>query len=116
VVVPTASALPGQLAGTWTRTVTKADVKRTEGAATLIGAKCTFTVNANGAAHVGCTRIGGFGGTVVAAGRNRVHVNLGIPAPDVYGWYVAGQTLTFTKVSDTVPDREAVFVGVWKRK
>jgi len=34
----------------------------------------------------------------------------------VYGWRVAGRTLTFTMVSDTVPDREAVFVGVWKRK
>jgi len=29
---------------------------------------------------------------------------------------VSGRHLTFTKVKDTVPDREAVFSGVWQRK
>jgi|SRR5581483_325909 len=112
------SALPVPLTGTWTRTVSKADVTRTQGAASLIGAVCTFTVKAGGTAHIACTGSSGaeFGGYVVAAGHNRVHLNLGIPSPDVYSWLVAGQTLTLTKVSDTVPDRVAVFVGVWKRK
>jgi hypothetical protein len=125
VVVPVASgiaavtqtsAVPAKLVGKWTRKVTSADVKRTGGYGVSAGTVCTLTVKRSGVAHLDCTNIGGFGGTIVPAGANRVHINLGIPSPDVYKWRVSGRLLTFTKVKDTVADREAAMEGVWKRK
>ena len=71
----------------------------------------------SGGAGVDCgPSVGGFEGTVVPAGTNRVRINLGITSPNVYKWRVSGRLLTLTKVKDGVSDREAVMVGVWKRK
>ena len=53
---------------------------------------------------------------MVPAGKGRVHIQLGSPAANVYGWKLAGRMLTLTKISDPTPDRVAVFLGVWKRK
>jgi hypothetical protein len=91
-------------------------VNRTGGYGIPAGTACTLTIKKSGGAHLGCTNIGGFDGTIVPASTNRVHLNLGIPSPNVYKWSVSGRLLNFTKVKDTVPDREAAMDGVWKRK
>jgi hypothetical protein len=125
VVLPAASgvaavtqtrAVPGKLVGKWSRNVTSADIKRTGGTGVPAGSVCTLTVKTSGVAHIGCTVIGGFDGSIVPAGANRIHINLGLLYPDIYSWHVSGRLLTLTKLSDTVADREAVFWGVWKRK
>jgi hypothetical protein len=110
------SAVPSKLVGKWTRKVTNADVKRTGGFGVPAGTVCTLTIKKSGGAGLVCTNVGGFEGTIVPAGTNRVHINLGIPSPNVYKWRVSGPLLTFTKLKDTVGDREAAMEGVWKRK
>ena len=111
-----ASAVPAKLVGRWTRTVTSADIKRTGGYGVAAGTVCTLTIKKGGATHLDCTNIGGFDGNIVAAGVNRVHINLGITSPNVYRWRVSGRLLTFTTLRDDVSDREAAMQGVWKRK
>ena len=110
-------AVPPKLVGKWTRTVTSADVKRTGAGGIPAGTVCTLTIKKSGGAGVDCgASVGGFEGTVVPAGTNRVHINLGIPSPNVYKWRVSGRLLTLAKVKDSVPDREAAMGGVWKRQ
>ena len=115
--ISSASAVPAPLVGKWTRKVTSTDVKHTGATGIPAGSICTLTIN-NGVlnASVVCTKVGGFEGIIDPAGTNRVHIKLGQPNPDIYGWHVSGRLLTFTKVRDTVPDREAVFSGVWQRE
>jgi hypothetical protein len=110
------SPVPTKLVGKWTRTVTSADVKRTLGYGIPAGTVCTLTIRTSGGAQLACTNIGGFDGTIVPAGADRVHIKLGLPNPDIYGWRVSGGLLTFTKVKDPVADRVAAMEGVWKRK
>ena len=114
--VTQSSAVPAKLVGKWTRKVTSADVKRTGGYGVPAGTVCTLTIKKSGVAHLFCTNIGGFDGNIVPAGTNRVHINLGDPRANVYGWRVSGRLLTFTKLKDIVADRVAGMEGVWKRK
>jgi len=111
-----AHAFPVQLVGRWTRTVSKADIKRTGGSGIAPGTVCTLTIKKNGIAHLHTNTVGDFDGSLVKAGPGRVHILLGLSDPDLYRWRVAGSVLTFTKVKDTVGDREAVMEGAWKRK
>ena len=119
--VANTSAVPAPLVGTWTRTVTAADVKRV-GATSPVhaGMICTLTIKKGGVlnASVICKggQPGGFQGIVDVAGANRVHIKLSEPVPDVYSWQVSGRLLTLTKVKDTFANRAAVFWGVWRRK
>ena len=111
-----AHAFPVQLVGRWTRTVSKADIKRTGGFGIAPGTVCTLTIKKNGVAHLHTTTVGDFDGSLVKAGPGRVHIVLGLSEADLYRWRVAGNVLTFTKVRDTVGDREAAMEGAWKRK
>lgn len=110
-----ASTVPSKLVGQWTRKITSADVRRAGGVAVLVGSVCTLTVKKSGAARLDCTKVGVFEGSLVAAETNRVHINLGDPTPNVYGWRVSGRLLTLTKLKDATPDRAAAMWGVWKR-
>ena len=113
----TTAAVPAELVGEWTRKVTSADVTRTGARGVPAGTVCTLTMKKSDEAGVDCgPSVGGFEGTVVPAGTDRVHISLGISSPNVYMWRVSGPLLTFTKVKDGVLDREAVLGGVWKRQ
>lgn len=118
--VANTSAVPAPLVGTWTRTVTAADVKRAGATLVHAGWPCTLTIKSAGVlnASIICTggQPGGFQGIVDVAGAHRVHIKLIEPDPDVYSWHVSGRLLTLTKVKDTAASREAVFWGVWRRK
>ncbi len=128
VVVPVASgiaavsrpsAVPAKLVGKWTRTVTRADVKRGGGLVLMAGHVFTLTITKSGSSTVSCAGLGGLctaDGKIVPAGINRVHINVGAPTPSLYGWRVSGRLLTFTKLKDSVPDRVEIMWGVWKRK
>jgi hypothetical protein len=128
VVVPVASGIGAvkkpstvdtRLVGKWTRKVTSADVKRAGGLILVAGHVCTLTIKKSGSSIVSCPSLGGLGyndGKIVPAGAHRVHINVGDPAPSLYGWRVSGRLLTFTKLKDPIPDRVEVMWGVWKRK
>jgi hypothetical protein len=111
-------AVSAKLVGKWTRKITSADVRRSGGYRYqgIAGAVCTLTIEKSSDAHLDCTIIGSFYGSIVPAGVNRVHINLGAPLPNVYKWRVSGRLLTFTKVRDASSDRAAGMEGVWKRK
>jgi hypothetical protein len=109
-----------KLVGKWTRTITKADVKRSAGGLILgAGRLATLTIRKNGHWTAVIAGLGGLGtvdGAAVPAGAGRIHFNVEGEAPSVYAWRVSGKVLTLTKVTDAVPDRRLFFVGVWKRK
>jgi hypothetical protein len=107
------AAVPPQLVGKWTRTITQADVTHARANGITAGSEWTLIIRKSGVAFVGGSA-GQFSGNVVPAGSGKVHVNLGTACPNVYTWK-SGKTLTFTKVKDCEPDRIAVFNGVWKR-
>ena len=110
------SAFPAKLVGTWTRTITLADVKRSHGYENPAGTVCTLTIKHGGAAHLACTGVGAWDSKLVPAGSGRIHIGFGDPTPGVYRWHVSGRLLTLTKLSDRQPDRVGVLWGVWKRK
>jgi hypothetical protein len=116
----TSSAFPTKLVGQWTRKVTFADLKRSSGGVVVpvvpVGTACTLTIKATSAIHLVCTNLGAFDGRLVPAGPDRVYIKVDVPEKNVYWWRVSGRSLTFTKVSEPVPDRAAVFWGVWRRK
>ena len=127
VVVPVASgiaaatrtsAVPAKQVGKWTRKVTSADVKRTGATGTPDGSVWTLTIKKSGAAVVSSPGVDSLDGNIVPAGVDRVHININLvtPTPNIYRWSVSGRLLTFTKISDPIPDRAAIFAGVWKRK
>jgi hypothetical protein len=103
------------LVGTWTRKVTRADVKRTGGHGIPVGTVCTLTIKKSGESRLVCANLDSLFGFIIPAGSGRVHINLGLAHPDVYTWRVSGRLLTFTKVKDTVGDRVAAMEGVWRR-
>jgi hypothetical protein len=109
-----------KLVGKWTRTITMADVKRSNGGLVLAAGKvATLTIAKNGHWRAVVAGLGGLGtvdGALVPAGGSRIHLNNEGEAASVYVWRVSGRTLTLTKVKDPVPDRRLFFVGVWKRK
>lgn len=122
--------VPAILVGTWTRTVTSRDVKRSGTADITKGSVWTLLVKKSGVAFVGgrggfleliagsfqgTLIVGSFQGTIVPAAPNRVHINLDAHTTNVYTWSVSGRALTLTKVKDRDPDRAAVFWGIWKR-
>jgi hypothetical protein len=131
VVVPVASggfaavthtsAVPAKLVGQWTRKVTRADVNRERAHMTPQdaidagpGIVWTLTIQRNGKGSLGGVTY--WTGPVVPAGANRVHINGGIPYPNVYKWRVFGRLLTLAKISDSLGLRATVLSGVWKRK
>jgi hypothetical protein len=109
-------ALSSQLVGSWTRTVSSADVKRARSYGIPPSSVWTLSIERNGTASAFNKSVGGFNGTIVAEGADRVRIKLGIPAPNEYRWHASKQSLTFAKIKDSVPDRIAVFVGTWRRK
>ena len=113
-----ANAFPAQLVGTWTRTVTKADVTREEAAPSLAGSACTLTVKRGGSARIVCPHTPGavFTGTIVPKGKNHVQVVFGDLSPNSYSWRVAGRHLVLAKLEDPTPDRAATMAGTWTRK
>jgi hypothetical protein len=112
------SVIDPKLVGTWTRTVSKADVQREEAYGGLAGAHCTLTVKMSGASHIACPGQASvsFSGPITSKGTNHVQISLGDLNPNTYKWHVAGRLLTLTKLKDSNPDRSATMSGVWKRK
>jgi hypothetical protein len=116
-----ASAVAPKLVGQWTRKVTSADVKRERAHMTPqdvidagAGIVWTLTIKRNGRASLGGVKY--LTGSVIPAGANRVHINVGFLYANVYKWRVSGRLLTLTKVNDSLAIRAAVVQGVWKRR
>jgi hypothetical protein len=111
-----ASVLPARLVGTWTRKVTTADVARADAARIFEGSVCTLSVKESSSPsnfHLFCKGVGYKDGEIIPAGANRVHIG---PRPNLYSWEVSDHVLTFTKISDPVRDRVAIFSGSWTQK
>jgi hypothetical protein len=112
------SAVPPQLVGKWTRTITKADTTRAGGLVLAAGKRATFTVPRSGHWTAVIAGLGGLGmadGTVASAGPGQVRFVLTGEPSALYRWHLSGRTLTLTKIRDAVPDRRLFFWGVWKR-
>lgn len=132
----TPAALPQELAGAYTRFVTKADIERTQrkrselgpnqdkpkperalmfiepAALTVRDPKATFVVQQDFSA----TGAGQF------AIRGYQHPEVGafcgpeVPQNATYTWKVAGDKLTLRAVKDPCADRDSTFTGTWSRK
>jgi len=114
-----ASAVPAKLVGSWTRKVTRADVKRQHYVTdpftgNIIGTVWTLAIKKSGDASLAGIRY--YTGPVEPVGANRAHFWLGFYDPNMYKWHVSGRRLTLTKVSDSFTLRAAVLTGVWKRR
>ena len=120
------NAFPPQLVGTWTRTLTKADVKRAQVVPVEVdharaGLVVRLIVKSNGAAELKPRGDNGpvrFQGRLVPVGTDRVHIaGMPLDVPNVYRWRVSGRLLTMAKISDRDISglRDAWFVGVWHR-
>src|SRR2546430_3897296 len=136
VVIPVASGIGAvsetrsidtKLVGTWTRTLTKVDIKRAhvvpgEVEHAYPGLVVVLIVKKNGAAEVKLKGQSGpirWQGRLVPLGAHRLHIaGMPLDVPNVYRWRVSGRLLTFAKISDRdiTGLRDAWFTGVWKRK
>ena len=123
VVVPVASAsdreasaVPANLAGRWTRTVTAADWKRAgaTGFVTSVVGSQTMAVKANGKVS-----IIDFTATFSPLSGGRLSIS-GVPVcyakKGFYRWKVANRKLTLTKLKDTCAAEVGLFTGVWTRR
>jgi hypothetical protein len=116
VVVAAAAAAPPpeELLGTWTRTVSAADVNRAHSTRIIPGTKWTLVIGR----HTSSVRSSGgktFKGTIVPTSATLVNIELGAKT-NLYGWRRAGKTVIFTLNHDPNPDRVAILVGTWKRR
>ena len=119
------NVFPPQLVGTWTRTLTAADIKRAhvvpgEAEHARPGQVLGLVVKKNGAAEVklkGETGPIRWQGRLVSLGPDQVRITIPLDVPNAYRWHVAGRLLTFTKISDAEVFglRKAWFWGVWRR-
>ena len=116
VVVATATAAPppDPMLGTWTRTVTKADVKRAHSKKVVAGSKWTLVIGGETSRATSPGRKP-FKGAIVIAAPTLVNIELGLENC-LYGWRRTGNTLLFTLRSDPNHNREAILVGTWKRR
>lgn len=112
------NGVDAKLVGTWTRTVTRADVTREEANPSLVGSLCTLTIKGSGGAHIVCPHTPGavFTGKIIPKGASRIQILFGDVNPNTYRWSVAGRNLTLTKLEDPTSDRAATMSGVWKRR
>jgi opacity protein-like surface antigen len=114
VATATAAPPPDPMLGTWTRTVTKADVKRAHSKKVVAGSKWTLVV---GKETSRATSPGSkpFKGAIVIATATTVNIELGAENC-LYVWHRAGNTLLFILSSDPNHNRQAILVGTWKRR
>jgi hypothetical protein len=112
IVAAAAAAPPEQLLGTWTRTVSAADVNRAHATGIIGGSKWTLTI---GRSKSTVRSAGGksLKGVVIPASATLVNIELGAK-PDLYGWRRAGKTVVFIFKHDPNPNRVAILVGTWK--
>jgi len=112
------SSIDSKLVGTWTHTVTRADVTREEATPSLVGSLCTLTVKSSGVAHIACPHTPGavFTGKLIPTGTNRIQILFADDYPNTYRWALAGRKLTLTKLKDPTSDRAATMAGVWTRR
>jgi anti-sigma-K factor RskA len=108
-------ALPRQLVGTWTRTLTAAGWKKAGASdfSYLVGAY-TMVIKANGT-----TLAVGYAAkfSQLSGGRLRIGsvTDCGSIPSGLYKWKVAKGRLTLTKVRDSCPLEIGLFAGVWKK-
>ena len=108
------AAFPQKLVGAWSRKVTEADRKRTGGYGISTGVYI-MTIKRNGSSEIRGPGIS-FPGRIVPVAPGRIRFVVGIPTPNLYRWSVSGRLLTLVKVRDSVADRVAAYVGVWRKK
>lgn len=105
------SFVPTQLRGSWTKTVTAAQVRRA-GANTQLVGKWRMTVKASGqVTFVGRRWISG---DLAASPGGFARLKLGCDTSNVYTWVRKGSRLMIREGRDVkCPDRVVLFAGVW---
>jgi hypothetical protein len=131
----TGAALPPGLAGSYARSVTKADIDRTQkarselgpneekpkpqaallfvepGTLTVRNPKATFVVQQDYAASAGKLTIKGYQHPEVGA-----FCGPEVPQNAMYTWMADGDKLTLRATADPCADRDSTLTGVWTRK
>jgi opacity protein-like surface antigen len=110
-----ASPPPNQMIGTWTRTVSKADVRLAHSKRIKPGSVWTFVIGKSTSTASSPSTTRKFKGQIVPTSATFVNVELG-DKPCLYGWRRIGTSLIFNLESDSNPDRVAILRGTWKRK
>ena len=110
-----AAAPPAQqLLGTWTRTVTAADVQKA-GATKVVGGQTwtlVITRDESSASHGKTT----MRGNVVPTNATQVNIELGQQKPNLYRWQRVGNKLILHANAEPNRDRKAVLVGSWVKR
>lgn len=114
VAAAAAAPPPNELLGTWTRTVSAADIHRAHSKRVLPGTVWTLVVGTKGSS-VRSPTTKPLKGQVVPAAPALVNIELGTE-PDLYQWRRAGKTVILTLKHDPSADRTAILVGAWKRR
>lgn len=114
VAAATAAPPPDPVLGTWTRTVTKADVKRAHSTRVPVGSKWTFVIT-KGTSRATSPGLKPFKGAVTIATPTSLNIELGLDNC-LYVWHRVGNTLLFIKSVDKNHNRDAILVGTWKRR
>ena len=114
VAAATAAPPPDPMLGTWTRTVTKADVLRAHSKRVVAGSKWTLVIGKE-TSRATSPGAKAFKGAIVIAAPTLVNVELGAENC-LYGWRRASNTLLFTLRSDPNHNRQAILIGTWKRR
>jgi hypothetical protein len=105
---------PQQMFGTWTRTVTGADVQKVGATKVVAGQTWTLVITRNeSSANHGKTTMRG---NVVPTNAAQVNIELGQQKPNLYRWQRVGNKLILHANAEPNPDRKAVLVGTWVKR
>jgi hypothetical protein len=114
VAAATAAPPPDPMLGTWTRTVTKADVQRAHSKRVVAGSKWTLVIGKE-TSRATSPGARAFKGAIIIATPGAVNIELGAENC-LYAWRRIGSTLLFILSSDPNHNRQAILVGTWKRR
>jgi opacity protein-like surface antigen len=106
---------PTQLLGTWTRTVSKADVARAHSTRVKAGSKWTLVITA-AKAVASSPGLKPFRGHFTLETVSTVSLSVGDGKYNLYGWQRIGNQLLFNFQKDDNANRRAVLAGLWKHR
>ena len=105
---------PTPMLGTWTRTVTAADVQRAGATRVIAGLTWTLTIARRGSVARHGKLI--MRGQIIPSNATQVNIELGQQKPNLYDWRRAGKKLFLHRRSDSNADRSAVLQGTWTKR
>jgi hypothetical protein len=115
VAAVAAAAPPPQLMGTWTRTVSKADVVRAHATRIKPGSRWTLVIT-EGKTVASSPGAHSFTGHFTPETAATVSLSVGDGKFNLYAWQRSGDSLRFKWQNDENANRRAVLAGLWTRR